>query len=92
MYDAIVVGARCAGAATLGVCDALRDAELLADCIDDLPEYERRRTEATLVDFDANFAAAHLMAPPDLLAFRQSLRGDQEATNRFFREREGIPA
>ena len=76
----------------LGVCDALRDAELLADCIDDLPEYERRRDEATLQDFDMNFGAAHLMAPPELLALRQTLRGDQAATNRFYREREGMLA
>ena len=76
----------------LGVCDALRDAELLADCIDDLPEYERRRNEATLQDFDLNFGAAHLMAPPEMLAIRQTLRDDQAATNRFYREREGIPA
>ena len=75
----------------LGVCDALRDAELLADCIDDLPEYERRRNEATLQDFDLNFGAAHLMAPPEMLAMRQTLRDDQAATNRFYREREGIP-
>ncbi len=39
-----------------------------------------------------NFGAAHLMAPPDLLAMRQTLRGDQEATNAFYRRREGIPA
>ena len=74
----------------LGVCDALRDAELLAESIDDLPEYERRRDAATLQDFDANFGAAHLMAPPELLAFRQTLRGDQAATNRFYLEREGM--
>jgi flavin-dependent dehydrogenase len=67
----------------LGVCDALCDAELLARSIDDLPEYERRRDAATLQDFDANFGAAHLMAPPEVLAFRQTLRGDQAATNRF---------
>jgi 2-polyprenyl-6-methoxyphenol hydroxylase-like FAD-dependent oxidoreductase len=74
----------------LGVCDALRDAELLADAIDDLPGYERRRDAATLQDFEANFGAAHLMAPPELLAFRQTLRDDQAATNRFYLEREGM--
>jgi 2-polyprenyl-6-methoxyphenol hydroxylase-like FAD-dependent oxidoreductase len=74
----------------LGVCDALRDAELLAEAIDDLPEYERRRDAATLPDFDMNFGAAHLIAPPELLALRASLRGDQAATNRFYLEREGL--
>ena len=39
-----------------------------------------------------NFGAAHLMAPPDMLAFRQTLRGDQAATNRFYLEREGMLA
>ena len=31
-----------------------------------------------------NFGAAHLVAPPELLAFRQTLRGDQAATKRFY--------
>jgi flavin-dependent dehydrogenase len=76
----------------LGVCDALRDAELLAEDIDDLPAYERHRNAATMQDFDSNFGAAHLVAPPDMLAFRQTLRGAQAATNRFYLEREGMLA
>jgi hypothetical protein len=32
------------------------------------------------------------MAPPELLAFRQALRDDRAATNRFFVEREGMVA
>ena len=77
----------------LGVCDAFRDAELLADAVASeapLEEYERRRDEATLPDFERNFGAAHLVAPPELLAQRQTLRGDQEATNRFFLAFEGM--
>ena len=77
----------------LGVCDAFRDAELLAETLvagAPLDEFERRRDEATLPDFERNFGAAHLVAPPELLAMRQSLRGDQEATNRFFMAFEGM--
>jgi flavin-dependent dehydrogenase len=77
----------------LGVCDAFRDAELLADALagdEPLEHYERRRDEATLPDFERNFGAAHLVAPPELLAMRQSLRGDQDATNRFFMAYEGM--
>ena len=88
----------------LGVCDAFRDAELLADALADglggetplddaLAVYERRRDAATLQDFDANFMAAHLTAPPDLLTAREGLRGDQAATDRFYLVREGmVPA
>ncbi len=85
----------------LGVCDALRDAELLADALaeglgGDVPiqtalcGYERRRNAATLEDFEANFGAAHLTAPPEMLAGRQMLRGNQEAINRFYLTREGM--
>ena len=84
----------------LGVCDAFRDAELLADALaeglggevsleDALAVYERRRDAATLQDFDANFMAAHLVAPPEPLAGRAQLRGDQAATERFYLVREG---
>jgi flavin-dependent dehydrogenase len=83
----------------LGVCDAFRDAELLADALTDglgdqvpldaaLARFERRRDEATLQDFDANFMAAHLVAPPELLAARDALRGDQPAIDRFYLARE----
>jgi flavin-dependent dehydrogenase len=79
----------------LGVCDALRDAELLADALVDgsLAEYERRRNAATLGDFHENLAAARLEPlPPDRRAFLADLRGDQEAINRFMLAREGIVA
>ena len=60
----------------LGICDALRDAELLADALTDgfsgrrrtedaLADYERRRNEATLPDYHANLAMAQLGPLPD---------------------------
>jgi flavin-dependent dehydrogenase len=85
----------------LGVCDAFRDAELLADALaeglggevpldDALAVYERRRDAATLQDFDANFMAAHLVAPPEMLTARAGLRGDQASIDRFYLVREGM--
>jgi flavin-dependent dehydrogenase len=55
----------------LGICDALRDAELLADALTDglsgrrptadaLADYERRRDDATREEFRANLARAQL--------------------------------
>jgi flavin-dependent dehydrogenase len=80
----------------LGCCDALRDAELLADALvdglggraplgDALPGYEQRRNGATLPDFHANFHAAHLGPPPaELLEVRAALRDNPAATREFF--------
>jgi flavin-dependent dehydrogenase len=85
----------------LGVCDAFRDAELLASALADvesgarpgaeaLADYERRRNESTLPDYRDNLAQASLQPPPpELLALRASLRGDAEATRRFYLQREG---
>ncbi|MGZ6695293.1 MAG: NAD(P)/FAD-dependent oxidoreductase [Solirubrobacteraceae bacterium] len=85
----------------LGVCDALRDAELLAraldagladdDLLDDaLAGYEPRRDEATLADFHANLAQARLGPVPDeVIHMRAAVRGDQDATNRFYLGSEG---
>jgi len=85
----------------LGVCDAFRDAELLAEAIGDVlagrrPEhealagYERRRNEATMADYKANLYEAELNPPsPEFLRLRASLRGDQAATNRFMLIGEG---
>ena len=88
----------------LGVCDALRDAELLAgalsagladeDLIDDaLAGYETRRDEATLADFHENLAAGRLgPVPPEILELRARVRGSQAATDRFFLVGEGLLA
>jgi flavin-dependent dehydrogenase len=87
----------------LGVCDALRDAELLADALADvlsgrrpeaeaLSEYERRRNEATMDDYRANLYQAELNPPPpELLELRASVRGDQQATNRHLLGEEPAP-
>jgi len=88
----------------LGVCDALRDAELLADALADAlscrlsePEalggYERRRNQATLVDYHANLQQARLNPPPaELLEIRASLRANQTAINHYMLQREGLIA
>lgn len=80
----------------LGVCDAFRDAELLADAIADglsggrllgsaLADYERRRNQATMPDYRTNLERARLgpLAEEELGLLR-ALDGDQDATNRFF--------
>lgn len=86
----------------LGICDALRDAELLADALTDgfsgrrrtedaLADYERRRNEATLPDYHANLAMAQLGPLPDRhLRLRAALRCDQTAANHFFLATQGM--
>lgn len=86
----------------LGICDAFRDAELLADALDAalsgrtteeaaLAEYARRRDEATLPDFQLNLGLASFRPPPpEMLQLRQAIRGDQEATNDYFRAMQGL--
>jgi flavin-dependent dehydrogenase len=88
----------------LGICDALRDAQLLADALidalsarrpagDALADYERLRNTATRPDFHANLALAQLTRIPDQqLALRAALRGDQAATDRFFLAVQGMVA
>jgi flavin-dependent dehydrogenase len=86
----------------LGVCDAFRDAELLTTALDEgltgrrpldaaLADYERQRNEATLPDFRQNLHLARFGPfPPELLQLRTALRGNQEATDRFFMANEGM--
>ncbi len=86
----------------LGICDAFRDAELLADAIDDglsgrrpldtaLAEYEYRRNEATMPDYQQNLHAARFgPPPPELARLRAALRGNQGDTNRFIMANEGM--
>jgi flavin-dependent dehydrogenase len=88
----------------LGVCDAFRDAELLAEALGDVfsgrsPEedalagYERRRNEATMADYRVNLILAGLNPPPpEIVELRASLRGNQEATNRYLLVGEGLLA
>jgi flavin-dependent dehydrogenase len=80
----------------LGICDALRDAELLATAIDEglsgkrslestLFEYERRRNDATLLDYRLNLARAQFKPQgQEELRLQRALMDDQDATNRFF--------
>jgi flavin-dependent dehydrogenase len=80
----------------LGICDALRDAELLAVAIDEglsgnrplqsaLSQYERRRNDATMPDYRRNLDRAQFKPPAqEELRLQRALVDDQEATNRFF--------
>lgn len=86
----------------LGICDAFRDAELLTDALDEgfsgraplavaLADYERRRNEATLPDYQQNLQAARFdPLPAELIQLRAAVRSDQEATNQFLMALEGI--
>jgi 2-polyprenyl-6-methoxyphenol hydroxylase-like FAD-dependent oxidoreductase len=86
----------------LGICDALRDAESLASAIEDglsgrraLPEalagYEQGRNAASMKDYHENlFMAQFNPVPADALALREAIRGNQEATNKFFLARQGM--
>jgi len=86
----------------LGVADAFRDAELLADAIDDglagiapletaLHRYEHQRNQAASDEYAENLHFAHLRgAKPEFLRLRAALRGRQDAINRFFMARVGM--
>ncbi len=79
----------------LGICDAFRDAELLADALDDglggrrditdaLAGYEHRRNEATLPDYRMNLDRARFTpVPPKQREMRAALHGDAGATRQF---------
>ncbi|MGH7695336.1 MAG: NAD(P)/FAD-dependent oxidoreductase [Gemmatimonadaceae bacterium] len=85
----------------LGICDAFRDAERLADAIDAglrgshamhnaLAAYAGDRDAATIADYDENRALAALGPVPDhVLRMRRELRGDVEGTRQFFLGRMG---
>ena len=86
----------------LGLCDAFRDAELLADAIDDassgriavedaLADYERRRNAATLPDYRLNLERARFTPlPSEQRQLRAVLRGNAEATRQLFLTIEGF--
>jgi flavin-dependent dehydrogenase len=78
-----------------GISDAFRDAELLAEAIDDgfagrrplaeaLAAYERARNEATrpIYELTCQFAALQ-PPPPEMQLLIAALRGNQEQTDRF---------
>jgi flavin-dependent dehydrogenase len=80
----------------LGMTDAFRDAELLADAVDAglsgrepldqaLAGYERRRNEATAETYRTTVQFAHLEPPPpEMQPLFEALRDDPHETARFF--------
>lgn len=78
----------------LGICDALRDAELLSEAIGDalegkramaeaLASFEQHRNVASAADYAENLAAARLAPlPEEVYALRTAVRSDREATRR----------
>jgi flavin-dependent dehydrogenase len=78
----------------LGICDALRDAELLADAVvagEPLSEYERRRDEATTPDYFANLhMAAFRPLPQEFADQRAAVRGDPVATRNLLLATQGM--
>jgi flavin-dependent dehydrogenase len=82
-------------ARALGICDALRDADLLAESLSEalsglsseaeaLSHYERRRNDATLDEYHDNIRTARLMRPPpDLIERRAAIRDDPDAASQF---------
>jgi flavin-dependent dehydrogenase len=87
--------------AALGVCDALRDAELLAEAAHDglaacrpmdaaLTDYEQRRNAAALEDYRDNVRMAGLgPVPPEVLRLRRALCGQPVESTRFVLARHG---
>jgi flavin-dependent dehydrogenase len=86
----------------LGICDALRDAERLADALDArfsglrdmqeaLAEYEAQRNAASRQDYGQNVAMAQFRPiPPQMLAVRAAVRGDADLSREFVLARQGL--
>ena len=86
----------------LGIRDAFRDAEYLADAIHEgfkghapmslpLAEYEHKRNEATIADYKQNLESARFRPPPpEHMQLRSALRGRQAQIDRFFLAYEGM--
>jgi flavin-dependent dehydrogenase len=86
----------------LGICDALRDAELLAEAAGEglsgerpleaaLAGYARRRDEATLPDYRENLRAAHLgPPPPELARIRAAVRHRPQDATRLVLATQGL--
>ena len=71
----------------LGISDAFRDADLLADAIlaDELEAYGPRRDELAAGGFESTVQFAALQPPaPEMLELFERLRGDQGLTDRSF--------
>jgi len=88
----------------LGICDAFRDADLVANAIDQqlsgarwhdqaMADYERRRNEATMPDYRMNLDLAQFKPlSAEQRRLLEAVQGNQEATNHFFMAREGMIA
>jgi flavin-dependent dehydrogenase len=86
----------------LGVCDAFRDAELLAEALDAglagrqpldaaLAEYEQRRNAASSADYQQNLRDAQFQPPPpEQVRLMAALQGNQAQINRFLMANEGM--
>jgi 2-polyprenyl-6-methoxyphenol hydroxylase-like FAD-dependent oxidoreductase len=86
----------------LGMCDAFRDAEWLAEALDAglggrapldaaLAGFEQGRNEASRADYEENLAAARFAPlPAQAKRLREALSGDAEATRAFYLAREGM--
>lgn len=86
----------------LGMCDALRDAELLADAVDArfsgmrdmqdaLAEYEARRNAASRDDYLQNVSLAQFRPiPPAMLRIRAAVRGDAALSRHYVLARQGL--
>jgi flavin-dependent dehydrogenase len=80
----------------LGITDAFRDAELLANAVDDglsgrrdlgeaLADYERRRNESTMADYRSNIERARFTPVTQTeRMLRAALHANVEATRQFF--------
>ena len=86
----------------LGICDAFRDADLLACAIgeglsgeqvllDALAGYEQKRNAAAMELYQENLNRAQFKpVREDLLAIRAAVCGNQEETNRFYMAQQGM--
>jgi hypothetical protein len=84
------------------MCDAFRDADLLAAALhrhfadavpfdEALADYERQRNDATMMDYKQNLHLANFQpAPEDLLRIRAAIRGNPEASRQFYMAVEGM--
>jgi len=85
----------------LGICDAFRDAEFLAEAIDQglsgrrpmeeaLADYEVRRNEASLETYRLNLEKARFTPPnPQDIQLMRAMANQPEQARRFFLAREG---
>jgi flavin-dependent dehydrogenase len=88
----------------LGICDAFRDADVMADAIDrqlsgarrhdlSVPDYERQRNEATVADYRMNLELAQFKPlSAEQRRLLEAVRGNQEVINQFLMAREGMIA